>query len=63
MRNPDVTRASRDRAEFSSGCDNCESPFTRGEWHPVVTENSEDGGLVFHSFCDDDCKNAWGYDD
>lgn len=39
-------------------CTYCESALPTDEWCPVLT-SEEDGRLVVHSFCDDDCKDAW----
>ncbi|SFG10897.1 hypothetical protein SAMN04488063_1445 [Halopelagius inordinatus] len=40
-------------------CAHCGSEFERGVRYPVVTVRTEDGGPLFYSFCDDDCKAAW----
>lgn len=39
-------------------CAYCGSVLPDEEWCPVVT-SEEDGAVVVHSFCDDDCKAAW----
>lgn len=39
-------------------CANCGSVLPTDEWCPVVT-CEEEGSMVIHSFCDDDCKEAW----
>lgn len=49
-------------SEFFETCAACGTPLTDGQWHPVVTETTDDG-VDLHSFCDGDCRSQWSADD
>lgn len=44
---------------FHEVCESCGAALTDGEWHPVVSETTDEGEHLFFSFCDEDCRTAW----
>ncbi len=40
-------------------CSHCGRRFEQDVRYPVTVEEDDDGTLSIHSFCDDDCQDAW----
>lgn len=43
-------------------CAECGSPVPTDEWYPVATERDDDGEVLIHSFCSEECRSAWEAD-
>ena len=39
-------------------CANCGVPLQFDVTYPVVAQK-QNGGIEYHSFCDDDCRDEW----
>lgn len=59
MRRTHATPRPHDADSFSEGCAHCGSTFEQGEWYPVAEETDRAGQPTLHSFCDEQCKDAW----
>lgn len=40
-------------------CSHCGTPIDTTEWYPIVTETTGTDSVILHSFCDEECQNAW----
>lgn len=44
---------------FPKTCEYCGATLELTEWCPVVSTTDAEGTLQFHTFCDEDCMDAW----
>ncbi len=43
-------------------CSHCGKRFESDVSYPVEQTRDEDGNLQFHSFCSEECREAWAAD-
>lgn len=56
----------RERRRFADGdsddrvaCTACGAEIDPTEWYPTATTWDEDGDLIIHEFCGDECRENW----
>jgi len=45
---------------FPDRCDHCGIAFETGVRYPTTTAEGKQGVLEIYTFCDEECKSAWG---
>ncbi len=53
-------RGMSESSPFPDRCDHCGIAFETGVRYPTTTAEGKQGVLEIYTFCDEECKSAWG---